>query len=158
MPGTFSPIQEQQIGAVAYLFGITTNGQPITITGLASFELDSDDLTYTWKEKENTDTTGNVQNITQTNFKYERSIKFSPSGTTRAAAALIADAQGTGVLNLITLVVANYKVQAFNGSWRIKPGTKVNLKMDDHATIDISAEKYLNALQNAALTGAPIAG
>ena len=93
MPGSFSPIQEQQVGAVAYLFGITTNGTPISITGLASFELDSDELTYTWKEKENTDTTGNVQNIIQTNFKYERSIKFAPSGTTRAAAALIAESR-----------------------------------------------------------------
>ena len=146
------------MGAVAYLFGITTNGTPISITGLASFELDSDELTYTWKEKENTDTTGNVQNIIQTNFKYERSIKFAPSGTTRAAAALIADSQGSGVLNLIKLVVANYKVSAFNGTWRIKPGTKVNLKMDDNASIDINAELYLNSSQNAALTGTPIAG
>ena len=158
MPGAFSPIGEQQVGAIAYLFGITTNGTPISITGLASFELDSDEITMTWKEKENTDTTGNVQNITQTNFKYERSIKFNPSGATRAAAALIADSQGGGVLNLINLVVANYKVQAFNGTWRIKPGTKVNLKMDDNASIDISAEKYISTAQNAALTGAPIVG
>ena len=158
MPGAFSPIQEQQIGAEAYLFGITTNGTPIAITGLAMFELESDDLTSTWTEKENKDTTGNVQNIIQNNFKYERSIKFNPSGTTRAAAALVADAQGTGVLNLINLVVSGYKVNAFNGSWRIKPGIKVNLKMDDNASIDISAEKYLNASQNAALTGAPIVG
>ena len=158
MPGAFSPIQEQQVGAVAYLFGITTSGTPISITGLASFELDSDDLTYTWKEKENSDTTGNVQNIIQTNYKYERSIKLSPSGSTRASAALIADSQGSGVLNLINLVVANYKVTAFNGTWRIRPGTKINLKMDDNASIDISAEKYINTSQNAALTGTPIVG
>ena len=158
MPGAFSPIPEVQVGAIAMLFGITTNGAPIAITGLASFELDSDDLTYTWKEKEFADTTGNTQNITQTNFKYERSIKFNPSGSSRAAAALIADNQGTGVLNLTNLVVSNFKVVAFNGTWRIKPGMKVNLKMDDFASIDISCEKYLNASQNTALTSAPIAG
>ena len=56
------------------------------------------------------------------------------------------------------LVVANYKVAAFNGTWRIKPGTKINLKMGDDASIDISAEKYANASQNTALTGTPIAG
>ena len=158
MPGAWSPIQETQVGAVAYLFGLTNNGTPISITGLASFELDSDDVTLTWKEKENTDTTGNVQNIVQTNFKYERTIKFSPSGATRAAAALIADNQGSGVFNLINLVVTNYKVTAFNGTWRIKPGTKVNLKMDDNASIDISAEMYVNANQNASLVAAPIVG
>jgi len=159
MPGP-SPlgIQEQQIGAVAYLYGITNTGTQIAITGLNSFEFDSDDLTLTWDEKANKDTTGNVQNYTQTNFRYERSLKIMPSGATRAAAALIADNQGNGALNLINLVVANYKVQAFNGSWRIRAGTKVNLKMDDNATIDFSAEKYVNAQQNAALTSAPIIG
>lgn len=159
MPGP-SPlgIQEQQIGAVAYLYGVTNNGAQISITGLTSFEFDSDDLTMTWDEKANKDTTGNVQNYTQTNFRYERAVKILPSGTTRAAAALVADNQGTGVLNLINLVVANYKVNAFNGTWRIRPGTKINLKMDDNATIDISVEKFINAAQNAALTGAPIIG
>lgn len=154
MPGAFSPIPEVQIGAIAYLFGITNNGTPISITGIPSFETESDDLTYTWTEKENQDTTGNTQNITQTNFKYERSIKFKPSGATRAAAAAVADT----VLTLVVLVVANYKVNAFNGTWRIKPGTKVNLKQGDDAAIDISAEKFLNAAQNTALTGVPIAG
>ena len=158
MPGSFSPIPEVQVGPVAYLFGITNNGTAISITGLASFETESDDLTSTWTEKENKDTTGNVQNITQTNFKYDRSLKFNPSGTSRAQAAAIADSGAGGVLALQNLVVANYKVAAFNGTWRIKPGTKVNLKMDDNASIDLSVEKYLNASQNTALTGAPIVG
>lgn len=154
MPGTFSPIPEQQIGAIAYLYGITNNGTAISMTGLASFELDSDDLSLTWKEKEKTDTTGNTQNITAVNFKYERSVKFNPSGATRAAAAAVCDA----ALTLTSLVVANYKVAAFNGVWRIKPGTKISLKADDDAAIDISCEKYVNANQNAALTGTPIVG
>ena len=154
MPGTFSPIPEQQIGAIAYLYGITNNGTAISMTGLASFELDSDDLSLTWKEKEKTDTTGNTQNITAVNFKYERSVKFNPSGATRAAAAAVCDA----ALTLTSLVVANYKVAAFNGAWRIKPGTKISLKADDDAAIDISCEKYVNANQNAALTGTPIVG
>lgn len=158
MPGPVNPIAEVQLGAIAYLFGITNSGTPIAITGLASFELDSDDASLTWKEKENTDTTGNVQNIIQTNFKYERNIKFSPSGTSRTNAALIADNQGSGIFNLTNLVVSNYKVQAFNGAWRIKPGIKVNLKMDDDATIDISCEKYVNVTQNSNLTGAAING
>jgi hypothetical protein len=154
MPGSFSPIPEVQIGAVAYLFGILNSGSPISITGIASFETESDDATATWTEKENMDTTGNVQNITQTNFKIERAIKFKPSGTTRTAAHAVADA----VMTLQNLVVANYKVAAFNGTWRIKPGIKVNLKQGDDASIDINAEKYVNGSQNTALTGAPIAG
>ena len=154
MPGPINPIAEQQVGAVAYLFGITNNGTAISISGLVSFELDSDDLTLTWKEKENTDTTGNVQNITQTNFKYERSIKFAPSGSSRANAAAVAeyavaDSGGSFVpLQMISITVANYQVAAFNGLWRIKPGTKVNIKMDDNATVDLSCERYANATQN----------
>lgn len=154
MPGAINPIQETQIGAVAYLFGITNSGAPITMTGVVSFELDSDDVTLTWKEKENTDTTGNVQNFVQTNFKYERTIKFAPSGPNRLTAAGVIDTTFT----LQNLVVAGYKVSSFNGSWRIKPGTKASLKMDDDATIDIPAEKYVNAAQNTQLTSAPING
>lgn len=154
MPGSFSPIVETQIGAVAYLFGITNSGSAITMTGVASFETDSDDVNLTWTETENKDTTGNTQNITQRNFKYERTIRFKPSGATRTAAAAVSDA----VFTLQNLVVANYKVAAFNGTWRIKPGVKLSLKMDDDADIEIPCEKYVNAQQNAALTGTPIVG
>ena len=154
MPGPVNPIPEVQIGAIAYLFGITYTGNAIAFTGVVSFELDSDEATLTWKEKENTDTTGNTQNITQTNFKYERSVKFFPSGTSRANAALVVGQ----VLTLQNLVVANYPVPAFNGTWRIKPGTKISLKMDDNASIDVNCEKYVNTTQNGNLTGAPIVG
>src|ERR1039457_3458501 len=110
MPGFIPAIPEVQIGAIAYLFGITNNGSPISITGLASFEYETDDLTATWTEKESADGTGNIQNIAQYNFKFERSIKFNPSSSTSTAAAAVADA----VTPLQFLVIANYKVAAFN--------------------------------------------
>ena len=155
MPGP-SPlnISEQQIGAVAYLYGITNNGTTVTIAGLDSFEFDSDELTLTWDEKANKDTTGNIQNFTQTNFRYERSLKIYPSGATRAAAATVCGE----AITLFSVVIANYKVAAFNGTWRVRSGTKINLKMDDNASIDFSMERYTNAGQNAALTGAAIVG
>ena len=154
MPGTFSPIPEVQLGPVAYLFGINNNGAPISMTGLASFELESEDVSLNWTEKDNKDTTGNTQNITQTDFKYERSVKFNPSGATRAAAHTVGDA----VFTLISLVTAGYKLNTLNGLWRIKPGTKISLKSGDNASIDISCERYANLLQNAALNGTPIVG
>jgi hypothetical protein len=155
MPGP-SPfnISEQQVGAVAYLYGITNSGTAVTIAGLDSFEFDSDELTLTWDEKANKDTTGNIQNYTQTNFRYERSLKIYPSGETRAAAATVAGE----AITLFSVVIANYKVAAFNGTWRVKSGTKINLKMDDNASIDFSMERFVNAAQNAALTGAAIVG
>jgi hypothetical protein len=155
MPGP-SPLNivEQQIGAVCYLYGITNNGTTVTIAGLDSFEFDSDELTLTWDEKSNKDTTGNIQNFTQTNFRYERSLKIFPSAATRAGAATVCGE----AITLFSVVVTNYKVAAFNGSWRVKSGTKINLKMDDNASIDFGMERYLNAGQNAALTSAPIVG
>ena len=161
MPGPSTlNIPEQQVGAIAYLYGITNNGTPVSITGLDSFEFDSDDVTVTWDEKANKDTTGNIQNYTQTNFRWERSMKIFPSGATRTIAANVAHealaAGGAAIINLYVLVVANYKVNEFNGSWRIKPGTKCNLKMDDNASIDFSMEKFVNNAQNLALTGIPI--
>lgn len=164
MPGP-SPlnIAEQQIGAVAYLYGITNNGATIVLAGLDSFEFDSDDLTLTCDEKANKDTTGNIQNYTRTNFRYERSLKIYPSGATRAAAAAVCDAAvatdgTTGEATLTKVVITNYKVGAFNGTWRIKSGTKINLKMDDNASIDLSLERFTNPDQNTALTGNPIVG
>src|ERR1017187_8147295 len=129
MPGP-SPLNivEQQIGAIAYLYGITNNGTTVTIAGLDSFEFDSDELTLSWDEKANKDTTGNVQNFTQTNFRYERSLKFYPSGATRAAAATVAGES----ITLFSVVIANYAVGEFNGTWRVRSGTKINLKMDDN--------------------------
>lgn len=155
MPGPSTlNISEAQVGAVAYLYGITNNGTQISITGIASFELDSDDVSLTWEEKRKKDTTGNEQSITSTNYKYDRALKIWPSGATRAQAASVAD----GMFTLLNLVVANYKVNTFNGAWRLKPGIKVNLKMDDDASIDITAERWQNVAQNAALTSAPIVG
>ncbi len=155
MPGP-SPlnISETQVGAIAYLYGITNSGSQISMVGLASFELDSDEISLTWEEKRKKDTTGNTQNITMTEYKYDRTLKLWVSGATRAAAAAVADA----VFTLQNLVVANYKVNTFNGTWRLKSGIKVSLKMDDDATIDLSAEKWVNAGQNTALTGAAIVG
>lgn len=155
MPGP-SPLNivEQQIGAVAYLYGITNNGTTVVLAGLDSFEFDTDELTLSWDEKANKDTTGNVQNFVQTNFRYERSLKIFPSGATRAAAANVAGE----ALTLFAIVITNYAVAAFNGAWRVKSGTKISLKMDDNASIDFSMEKYLNNAQNAALTSPPIVG
>jgi hypothetical protein len=154
MPASYGPIIETQIGAIAYVYGILSNGSPLSFQGLPSVEADSDDVSFTWLEKENADTQGNVQNLTQTNFKYERSLKVFPSGATRAAADACAD----GAFTLQNLTIANYAIPSFNGTWRIKPGIKVSLKMAENGSIDISAEKYANANQNTALTGPPIQG
>lgn len=139
---------------MAYLYGITNNGTQVVITAVASFEFDSDEASLVWEEKRKKDTTGNVQNITSTNYAYDRALKIWPSGATRAQAAAVADS----VFTLLNLVIANMKVNTFNGTWRLKSGIKVSLKMDDDASIDLSAEKWVNSAQNAALTGAPIVG
>lgn len=154
MPGTFNPIVETQTGQVAYLFGILNNGTPYAITGISSFELESDDVTLTWEQKRNKDTAGATQNITEYEYLYERSTKFNPSGATRAQAAAVGDA----VFTLLLLVCVNFKQATLNGTWRIKPGTKLQLKAGDNATVDISSERWVNAAQNAALTGTPIVG
>ncbi len=144
------------------MFGITNNNTQIAISGIDSFEFDSDDVTVVWDEKANKDTTGNIQNYTQTNFRWERSLKIFPSGATRAEAANVAHevltAGVSSVISLYTVLISNYKVPEFNGTWRVKSGAKVNLKMDDNATIDLSLEKFVNANQNAQMTGIPIVG
>jgi hypothetical protein len=154
MPGSFSPIAETQTGAVAYLFGILNDGTPYAITGINSFELESDEVTLNWTQKRNTDTTGNTQNITEFEFLYERSTKFNPSGATRAVAHAVGDA----VFTLQLLVCTHFKNTTLNGTWRIKPGTKLSLKAGDNGSVDIQSERWVNPSQNTALTGTPIVG
>jgi hypothetical protein len=154
MPGSFSPIAEVQTGAVAYLFGILNNGTPYAITGISSFELESDEVKLNWEQKRNKDTTGNTQNITEYEFQFERTTKFNPSGATRAAAHAVGDA----VFTLQLLVCTNFKNTTLNGTWRIKPGITLSLKAGDNATVDIMSERWVSAPQNAALTGTPIVG
>lgn len=149
-----APIVETQIGAEAYLWGITNDGTAIAITGIATFETDSDEVTQTWDETAKKDGTGHTRTYIQTNFRKERSITFDPTGATRAAAAAIADA----VLALANLVISHYKVAAMNGTYRIKPGTKLSLKQGDNASISITGEKFDNATQNSDLTGSAISG
>ena len=141
------PLQETQVGATAYVHGISNDGTPFTLSGYASFVPESDDLTQTWNEKEKMDSTNNVQTIIATNAKYERTLRVSITGATRAAA--VAASVFPAVLAKIT--VAHYAVAAYNGDWRLKPGTKMSLKFDDELTMEFPMEKYVDATQNAAL-------
>lgn len=153
MPAPF-PIQEVQVGAVAYVHGVMNDGSEITISGIASFVPISDELTQTWTEKEKMDASGNTQNIIQTNGKIERTIEVEITGATRAAAAANGAFQAIGT----SVTVAHHGVSAFNGSWRIKPGTRLSLRQDDELKMTIPCEKWINSGQNTALTGAAITG
>jgi hypothetical protein len=153
MPAPF-PIQETQVGAIAYVHGIMNNGSIITMTGMASFEQDSDEITQTWNEKEKMDAYGNTQNIIMQNEKLERTIKFSPSGATRAAAATNSAFFTRGS----SVTIANHQVAIFNGAWRVKSGTRMSMNFDSELTMDLPCEKWVNSGQNTALTGAAISG
>ena len=153
MPAPF-PIQETQVGAVAYVHGVMNNGTEITISGLASFVPTGDSITQSWTEKEKMDASGSTQNLILTNAKPERTIDVEVTGATRAAAA--ANWQFFTVGSSIT--VANHAVTVFNGAWRVKTGTKIDLKQDGEMTMSIPCEKWINTAQNAALTGAAIVG
>ena len=163
MPAPF-PIQEVQVGAVAYVHGVMNNGTEITLTGLASFVPIGDEITSTWTEKEKKDASSSTQNIIMTDPKLERTIEVEVTSSTRAAAAASASAlltppqSSSNYLMGGSVTVANHAVAIFNGAWRIKTGVKISMKQDDELKISIPCEKWVNTSQNSALTGTPISG
>lgn len=104
---------EELMKGTGILFGIPNNGTPISITGIATFILS--DAKASHKFKLDTVDDENAADVTWigTNPHQEIDITWTPSGATRAAAAATADFPAP----LATIVLANFKVARFNGSY-----------------------------------------
>lgn len=129
------------------LYGITNSGSAITMTGFATFILDSakgqhkfdiDDI----KDESNFD----VASIA-TNGHIEIDIQWTPSGATRAAAA--ATAAFLTPLSKVTL--ANFKVSDFNGDYQYRGDESIDLSHKE-AKISLKLRKYDDNDQNTSLT------
>jgi|SRR5580765_2886755 len=129
------------------LFGITNSGSPISMTGYATFILDTAKGAHKFKltaiEDENEfDTT-----LIATNSHIELDITWTPSGATRAAAA----ATAAFLLPLAKVTLANFKVSAFNGDYVYVGDESIDLS-HGAGKMSLKVRKYDDSTQNTSLT------
>lgn len=129
------------------LFGISNTGSPITMTGYATFILDTAKGTHKFKLDAIEDELGFDRALIATNSHKELDITWTPSGATRAAAATTA----AFLDPLAKVTLANFKVDAYNGDWVYVGDQAIDLS-HAAAKISLKVRKYDDADQNASLT------
>ena len=132
---------------VGTLFGIANNGSAITMSGFASFILDSAKGSHKFKLEEVQDELWFDRCLIATNGYVELDITWVPSGSTRAAAA--ATAVFLAPLSKVTL--ANFKVAAFNGSYVYVGDESIDLS-GKSGKMSLKIRQYDDDAQNTSLT------
>lgn len=140
-------IAEIQTGT-AKLFGITNSGSDITITGLATFVLQTAKLTHEFRLKDEQDATDHDVTAIATNGMLRCEINVTLAGATRAAAA----ATGAVLTPLATITLANFKLAALNGAWQYTGNQTIDLAFNDTAKMTLPLRRYTNSTQNTAMT------
>lgn len=139
---------ETQTGS-GTLHGITNSGSAITITGYATFLLQSVKGSHNFQLGEVKDAIGFDATLLASNEYIETTLDFVLSGATRAAAAATAVMPAP----IAKLTLANFKVALFNGDWVYVGGTVIDLSNIDRAKLNgLKMRKYADAAQNTALT------
>ena len=139
--------QEVQNGKCV-LYGISNSGSPITITGYASFILESAKVGRKYemevvKDENNFDTA-----LIWTNGLDEVDVPFVVSGATRDAAAAIAVFLSPGA----KVTMANFKASVCNGDWLNLGDQSLDLTQKGPAKMTLKLRRYVDADQNDSLT------
>lgn len=147
----------------AVLHGIQNNGSLVTLTGYASFILDRIEGQHMFDKYKVKDPLGNDTSAVAFNERFEITIDFTPSGATRAAAALIP----TVPIPLAAVTLSNCKVQTAFGSSAVKlfDGTYLyegDARISQQSAVAVKLSglkltKYADTSQNTNMTS-PVVG
>ena len=137
---------EQQTGR-GILFGITNDGAPITLSGFASFIIDTAKGVHKFKITDVQDELEFDAAAIATNPHIEVDLTWVPSGATRSAAA------DTAVFlePLSKVTLTHFRVAAFNGDWQYRGDQSIDLS-HTHGKMSLKIRKYVDDAQNASLT------
>lgn len=128
------------------LFGITNDGTAISMSGFATFILDTVKGPHKFDLDAVKSETKYDAALIATNGHIELDITFTPSGATRAAAAAIA----VYLAPLAKVTLNHFKVTAFNADWVYVGDASIDLSQGP-AKMSLKIRKYDDATQNAAL-------
>jgi hypothetical protein len=129
------------------LFGITNTGSPITLTGYASFILDTAKGAHKFKLTAIEDENEFDAALIATNAHLELDITWTPSGATRTAAA----ATATFLDPLSKVTLSGFRVTDFNGDWVYVGDQSIDLS-HAAAKMTLKVRKYADTTQNSSLT------
>jgi hypothetical protein len=117
----------------------------VTMTGAATFNMSSRNLTDGFKMEEIPSQDGAViESVIASQRTREYDCEFAPSGATRAAAEAVVDTL-TALGPLAVITIAGSTVSAFNGTYNLMPGTAVRETRDGHATVVMKLKQYETA-------------
>lgn len=133
---------------LAQVHGIRNNGTPISITGVATFLLDSAKATHKFDMEAGKDELGFDANLTAVNPHVEFDIAFRPAGADRDAAEAVA----AFLEPLATVTLANFALDEFNGDCIYVGDGQIDLSSGKAATQSLKLRKYKDATQNTLLT------
>jgi hypothetical protein len=131
----------------AVVFGVTNGSSAITLTGYATFIMDSVKGGHKFDIDEVKDETKYDVSLIAVNGRIEITVSFKPSGASRAAAAAIP----VVVTPLAKVTLANFKVTMFNGDYVYIGDDEINLEQGP-ASISLKLRKYDDSTQNTSLT------
>jgi len=131
----------------AKVHGIRNNGSAITITGYASFTLDSAKIGSKWKLDELQDEVGFTNALIWVDGHYECDVQFMLSGASRAAA----EATAVFVTPGAKITMANFAVAVLNGDWINMGDQSIDLSQKQ-GKLSMKLRKYVDEDQNTSLT------
>lgn len=129
------------------VYGIANSGSTISFGGYATFILDTAGAAHNFAIDEVKDELKYDKSLIATNGNVEVDLNWTPSGATRAAASTTA----VFLTPLTKVVLANFKVTAFNGDWVYIGGAKIDLSQGP-GKMAIKVRKYDDSSQNSSLT------
>ena len=127
--------------------GIRNDGSAITMTGYATFILETAKGQHKFKLDNVEDELGFDAALIATNGHVETDITWTPSGATRAAA----EATAVFLTPLAKVTLDNFKITAFNGDWIYIGDQSIDLS-HKMGKITLKVRKYDDATQNTSLT------
>jgi hypothetical protein len=133
----------------AILHGITNGGSPISMSGYATFILETAKAGHKFKLEAIEDEVGFDRSLIATNSHVEVDIAWTPSGATRAAAV----ATAAFLTPLAKVTLANFAVAAFNGDWIYVGDQSIDLS-NAAGKMSLKVRKYDDSTQNSSLSTA----
>ena len=140
-------IPEVQTGN-AKLYGVTNSGTAFTISGFASFVMQTAKLDHKFEMQTDKDNNNNDNTLIGTNPMVDCTLEFYPSGATRATAAAVA----AFITPFTQVVLTNFQLEALNGTWIYVGNMTINLEFAASAKISLPVRQYVNSIQNTSLS------
>lgn len=140
---------------IATIWGITASGAAISMTGYASFLLDSVDAAHNGTIEDIKDAVGFDASTVFANGHTDLDITWTPTGATRAAiatsmASMVGSSNAVFVLPLSQVALANFKLTAFNGNYQYR-GTATLKLMQGTGKMTMKIRSYDDATQNSSM-------